>query len=43
MVALTVVGDGGENLAAAKKFRLTRFGKKKIQQLLVQAEKDLKK
>jgi pseudoazurin len=42
MVALIVVGEGGENLAAAKKFRLTRFGKKKMQQLLVQAEKDLK-
>ncbi len=41
MAALIVAGDAKANLAQAKKFRLTRFGKKKMQQLLVSAENDL--
>ncbi|MEH6444823.1 MAG: plastocyanin/azurin family copper-binding protein [Oceanospirillaceae bacterium] len=42
MVALIVVGDASVNLGAAKNFRLTRFGKKKMQQLLERAEAELK-
>lgn len=41
MVALIVVGDGKANLEQAKKFRLTRFGKKKMQQLLERAQKEV--
>ncbi|PVZ71970.1 plastocyanin/azurin family copper-binding protein [Pelagibaculum spongiae] len=38
MVALLVVGDPSSNLQQARKFRLKRFGKKRMNELLHQLE-----